>query len=222
MKRFTRIGSLFIFMTCCQWHAAAMAEEKPLWEVGLGVFSVNLLAYRGAAESSTEVLPMPYLVYQGKYIKANKDGVRGVLFDSDLLEINLSMAASPPVSSHKVKLRQDMPDLNSSVELGPSADIKLWQSADHDTKLKLFVPMRAAFTLESDPRFIGWQFTPRINLDIHNPLGLNGWTLGTVAGPIYGSSQQHAYFYDVTPQYSSANRPDYKAQAGYGGFRLGL
>lgn len=220
MKRFAGIGPLFVFMTCCQWHAAAMAEEKPLWEVGLGIFSVRLPAYRGAIESSTDVLPIPYIVYRGEYVKADKDGVRGVLFDSDLLEINLSMAASPPVSSHKVKVRKDMPDLKSSVELGPSIDVKLWQSSENDARLKLFIPMRAAYTLESNPQFIGWQFTPRINLDINNPLGLKGWTLGTVAGPIYGSGLQHAYFYGVTPQYSSPDRPAYEAKAGYGGIQL--
>jgi outer membrane scaffolding protein for murein synthesis (MipA/OmpV family) len=220
MKHFPGIGALFVLMTCCQWHTAAMAQEKPLWELGLGIASVTLPAYRGAVESSTDILPLPYVVYRGKYVKADKDGIRGVLFDSDLLEINLSVAASPPVNSRKVKVRQDMPDLSSSVELGPSMDIKLWQSSDNDTKLKLFVPMRAAFTLESTPQFIGWQFTPRINLDINNPLGLKGWTLGTVAGPIYGSDRQHAYFYSVAPQYSSADRPTYEAKAGYGGIQL--
>jgi hypothetical protein len=82
------------------------------------------------------------------------------------------------------------------------------------------MPMRAAYTLESSPQFIGWQFMPRINLDINNPLGLNGWTLGTVAGPIYGSGLQHAYFYGVMPQYSSPDRPAYEAKAGYGGIQL--
>jgi MipA family protein len=181
---------------------------------------VQLPAYRGSVESSTNVLPIPYLVYRGEYIKADKDGVRGVLFDSDQFEVNLSVAASPPVNSNKVKVRHDMPDLGSTMELGPSVDIKLWQSADNATRLRLFVPMRAALTLERHPRYVGWQFTPRINLDVESPLGLHGWTLGSVAGPVFGSREQHGYFYGVAPQYANAERPAYEARAGYAGVQV--
>lgn len=197
-----------------------MAEDKPLWEVGLGVMSVQLPAYRGSVESSSAVLPIPYLVYRGEYLKADKDGVRGVLFDSDRFEVNLSVAASPPVSSDKIKVRRDMPDLGSTMEFGPSVDIKLWQSADSATRLKLFVPMRAAMTIERHSRYVGWQFTPRINLDVANPLGLHGWTLGSVAGPVFGSREQHDYFYGVAPQYANAERPAYEARAGYAGVQV--
>jgi outer membrane scaffolding protein for murein synthesis (MipA/OmpV family) len=220
MKRFAQIGSLSVFMACCQWHAAAFAEEKPLWEVGLGVAAIQFPAYRGAIESDSQLLPMPYIAYRGEYFKADKDGARAVLFGSDLFEVNLSVAASPPASSKNVKARRDMPDLRSSLELGPSLDVKLWRSSGRDAQLKLFVPLRAAVTLERDPRSIGWQLTPRINLDVRNPLGLRGWTLGTVAGPIFGSQAQHAYFYGVKPEYSTAERPAFEAKAGYAGLQV--
>ena len=158
-------------MACCLLHTGAVAEEKPLWEIGLGVSALQLPAYRGAIETRTDVLPIPYLVYRGDHFKADKDGVRGVLFEGDRFEVNLSLAASPPVNSHDVKIREGMPDLKSSLELGPSIDIRLWQSTGRDAKLKLFLPVRAATTLESDPKFIGWQFTPRLNLDVARPFG---------------------------------------------------
>jgi outer membrane scaffolding protein for murein synthesis (MipA/OmpV family) len=220
LTRFTGLSPLVFGLCCGLWYSHVMAEEKPLWEVGMGVMSVQLPAYRGSVESSTEVLPIPYLVYRGEYVKADKDGLRGVLFDSDQFELNLSLAASPPVSSSKVAARHDMPDLSSTLELGSSVDVKLWQSADSTTHLKLFVPMRAAFTVERQPRYVGWQFTPRINLDLENPLGLQGWTLGSVAGPVFGSREQHEYFYGVAPQYASAQRPAYDARAGYAGLQV--
>jgi hypothetical protein len=159
-----------IYLQCLSLlHSGAAAQEKPLWEIGLGVSALQLPAYRGASETRTDVLPIPYLVYRGDHFKADKDGVRGVLFDSDMFEVNLSLAASPPVNSRDVKVRDGMPDLNSSLELGPSIDIKLWQSSGHDAKLKLFLPVRAAMTLERDPKFIGWQFTPRLNLNLGIP-----------------------------------------------------
>lgn len=220
MKRQTWIGPLCILLVCYQWHANAIAEEMPLWELGLGVFAVKLPAYRGAVETSDDVLPTPYVVYRGEYFKADRNGIRGVLFDSDLLEINLSIAASPPINSGKIRVRRDMPDLSSSLELGPSIDFKLWESSGQDAKLRFFVPVRAAFTLTSDPKYIGLQFTPRLNLDVDNPLGLQGWTLGTVGGPVFGSREQHAYFYDVAPRYSTVERPAYESRAGYAGIQL--
>lgn len=212
--------SLFIVLVCCQLPTQAIAEEKPLWEVGLGVTALQLPAYRGSAETRTDLLPIPYLVYRGDHLKADKDGVRGVLFESDRFEINLSLAASPPVDSNNVKARHGMPDLHSSLELGPSVDIKLWQSSGHDAKLKLFVPVRAAMTLESDPKSIGWQFTPRLNLDVTSPFDHAGWTWAVVGGPVFGSREQHDYFYGVAPQYATAARPAFDAKSGYAGVQV--
>lgn len=219
-KHHTAAWAVFISMAFSLQHGGAIAEEKPLWEIGLGISALQLPAYRGASETRTDVLPIPYLVYRGDHFKADKDGVRGVLFDSDAFEVNLSLAASPPVNSRDVKVRDGMPDLNSSLELGPSVDVKLWESSGQNAKLKLFVPLRAAMTLEKDPKFIGWQFTPRLNLDITNPFDQRGWTLAVVGGPVFGSREQHDYFYGVAPQYATASRPAYDAKAGYAGMQV--
>jgi len=197
-----------------------LAADKPLWEVGLGAAWMVFPAYRGAEEYRNFVLPMPYLVYRGQWIKSDKDGVRGVFFDSNRAEVNLSLSASPPVSSKDVDIRRQMPDLKPSIELGPSLDIKLWQSAGEDSRLKLLLPLRGAFTMESDSRFIGWQFSPRLNLDIDSPPGLPGWTLGLVGGPIFGDRRQHEYFYGVAPRYAAAGRPAYEARGGYAGMQF--
>lgn len=220
-KPFTnRTCSAFTALVYSLLHTTAVAEEKPLWEIGMGVSALRLPAYRGAAETRTDVLPIPYLVYRGDHFKADKDGVRGVLFDSETFEVNLSLAASPPVNSRDVKVRDGMPDLNSSLELGPSIDVKLWHSTGNDAKLKLFLPVRAAMTLERDPKFIGWQFTPRLNLDVANPFGEKGWTWALVGGPVFGSREQHDYFYGVGPQYVTASRPVFEAKSGYAGVQV--
>ncbi len=218
MKLPFKLQALPVTMCLCVAATPALAEEeKPLWEFGMGAFAVQLPAYRGSIESRNDLLPVPYLIYRGERLKADKDGVRGIFFESDWAEVNLSIAASPPVSSSNITARQGMPDLTPSFELGPSVDFKLWQSNAHDVKFKLFLPVRAAFTVERDSRFIGWQFTPRLAVDVENPWGMNGWTLGALAGPVFGSQEQHDYFYGVAPQYSTASRPSYVAQAGYAG-----
>ena len=38
---------------------------RPLWELGLGVAALRLPDYRGSDQSSTYLLPLPYVVYRG-------------------------------------------------------------------------------------------------------------------------------------------------------------
>lgn len=64
---------------------------------------------------------------------------------------------------------------------------------------------------------VGWVFSPRLNLDITDVAGLAGWNLGLLAGPMYGSERNHAYFYSVAPQYATVGRPAFDAKGGYAG-----
>ena len=210
------------------WLAAALATaalltpdralaDKPLWEAGIGIGAVTFPDYRGAAHQTGYVLPTPYFVYRGEIFKADRNGLRGVLFDSDRVRLNLSLAASLPVSSEKSDARRGMPDLKPTVEFGPSLEISLWQSADSRRKLDLRLPARAAFTIERSPRYIGLIASPNLNLDLQDPFGARGWNLGFLAGPILADRRQHGYFYDVAPRYATDARPQYRASGGYSG-----
>lgn len=198
----------------------AASADQPLWEIGLGVGVVSFPAYRGSDEQSTLPVPSPYAVYHGDFFKADRDGVRGVFFDSDRIEINISTSASIPVDSSDVGARRGMSDLKPTVEVGPSLDINLWRSTDRRQRLDLRLPARYALTVESDPRAVGWQFTPRLNLDLIDPAGHNGWNLGLLAGPVFGSQRQHAYFYSVPERYATVTRSAYSAPGGYAGWQV--
>lgn len=192
------------------------AESLPLWEAGAGLSVLTLPDYRGADEGRAYVLPVPYLVYRGEFLKADRRGVRGELFESERVELDLSAGASPPVDSRRNRARRGMPDLRPSVELGPSMEIALWRNRRDSTRVDLRVPARAGVTLESSPRFVGWNVSPRLNLDIDS-VGGSGWNLGLLAGPIYADRRAHAYFYSVQPEFALADRPAYQASGGYGG-----
>ena len=195
----------------------AHAEEKSLWELGVGVTSLVFPDYRGSDQSLNHVLPIPYIVYRGDFFKADRDGIRSIFFDNDSVEINLSAGASFPVDSKDNDARQGMPDLNPTVELGPALDAVLWRSATPGMKLMLRLPVRAAFTVERSPAYIGWLFSPKLNLDIDDVGGMPGWTLGMYVSPLYGDQRLHAYYYSVAPAYATPSRPAYVAPAGYGG-----
>ncbi len=158
---------------------------------------------------------MPYFVYNGKFLQADRDGVRGKLFHQDWIELNLSVNATTPVRSDRA--RYGMPDLKSTIEVGPSLDIHLLRSEDARLKLDLRLPLRTAFTFEAPPHSIGWTFAPRFNLDVADPFGSSGWTLGLATGPLFADRRYHDYFYSVAAQYATPERPAYQASGGYAG-----
>jgi outer membrane protein len=196
----------------------AWAEDKPLWELGLGVGAFALPDYRGSNQARGYVLPIPYAVYRGEFLKADRKGVRGELFDTERVNLSVSLAASLPVDSSRNAARAGMPDLKPSVEIGPSLKLALWRGGDD--LLELRMPVRAAFTLESSPRSVGWVATPHLNLDLAGRGALRGWNLGFLAGPVYGDRRQHDYFYGVAPQFATPTRPAYAARGGYAGMQF--
>jgi outer membrane scaffolding protein for murein synthesis (MipA/OmpV family) len=194
-----------------------LAEEKPLWEAGIGVGGMSFPAYRGSDKRHNFLLPVPYFVYHGDFLKADRHGIRGSLFDSDFVDLTLSFSASPPTNSDDIEAREGMPDLKTTFEFGPQVDFTLWRNMNQTRSLRLRVPARAAFTVERSAESIGWIFSPRLNLDITDLPAMPGWNLGFVAGPIYATEDQHDYFYGVEQQYTTSERPAYQTTGGYSG-----
>ena len=204
-----------VLLAAVCWTVPSFAEQKPLWEFGLGVGGIAFNDYRGSDTTHALPLPVPYGTYNGKFLKADRDGVRGTLFNQDRLEINLSFNVTTPVRNDRQ--RSGMPDLRSTVEVGPSFDLHLFRSDDARVKVDLRMPLRAAATVEASPHIIGWTFTPRVNLDLKDPFGVAGWNLGWLVGPLFADRRYHDYFYSVAPQFATASRPEFPAAGGYAG-----
>lgn len=207
-------------LAACSLAAPVLAADKPLWELGLGAGALRLPHYKGSDQQHTWVLPVPYLVYRGNILRADREGARAVLLDASRLDIDLSIGASAPRRSKDNEARQGMPDLKPTVEVGPNVN---WRLAGgrllgdgSGWRLQLRLPWRAAFTVESDPRYIGWTAAPNLNLDLRTA---SGWNIGLLAGPNYNSQRYHGHFYDVAPAYATATRPQYRADGGYAGSR---
>jgi MipA family protein len=206
---------MFLATLAC---GTACAEEKPLWEFGLGVGAIAFQDYRGADTTHAYVLPLPYFYYRGKFLQADRNGVRGRLFDQDWIELNISGNATTPVRRNAT--RAGMPDLRSTLEIGPSLDLHLWKSADEQVKFDVRLPVRGVFTLQAPPHAIGIVATPYAAVDVANVAGQQGWYLGALAGPLFGDHRYHDYFYSVAPQYATAQRAAYEAHAGYSGAQI--
>jgi len=194
--------------------AMPAAADKPLWEFGLGAGVLRLPHYRGSDQSHTWVLPAPYFVYRGEIFRADRDGARAVLVDAERFDFDVSLAATAPTRSQDNAARAGMPDLAPTFEIGPNANFTLARGPGW--KLQARVPVRAAFTLESDPKSIGWIATPNLNVDFW----VSGWNVGVLAGPVFATRRFHGYFYDVPEAYASTARPSYRAGGGASGWRL--
>ncbi len=194
----------------------AAAAELPLWELGMGLAGLSLPHYRGAERSTRWLLPVPYAVYRGEVLRADRDGVKALLFDTDRVDFDVSLAASAPSRSADEPVRQGMPDLAGTLEFGPNLNLRLARGPGWKVELRL--PVRAALTLESSPKAIGWASTPNVNLD----RAYGAWNVGAQVGVLWGSRRLHRHFYDVAPEYATASRPVFRTDGGHAGWQATL
>lgn len=200
--------------------ATTEANSQYKVELGLGLAVISYPAYRGSNQSSLRALPFPYIDYKGDFLKADREGVRGSLFNSERVELSVSVSGSPPTKSDGIALRKGMPDLKPSLELGPQINMRLSDPNDKAFKLNLRLPLRQAISLESKPQNGGLTFAPNLNLDIAAPFGMTGANFGVVAGPIFTNKRQNDFFYTVDSAYANATRPAYQSKGGYAGSQL--
>ena len=57
----------------------ALAESRPLWEFGPGPGVARISDYPGSLYYRTYLLPFPYIRYRGKFLRSDRDGVRGIV-----------------------------------------------------------------------------------------------------------------------------------------------
>jgi MipA family protein len=200
---------------------SAICEEKPLWELGVGLGLLQMPDYRGSDENRLYLLPYPYVIYRGDILKVEEQSVSGQIFKTDRILLDFSGYGAVPVRSSDNTARAGMPDLDATFELGPALKIILWNSKPDKYKLDLSLPVRALFStnFHSVSRE-GWVFSPRINFMKDDLIPGTGLNLGISAGPMFADSGYNAYFYTVEPAYATAERPAYSAGGGYSGSTL--
>lgn len=202
---------------CCR----ADTHEEPLWEYGLGLGVDAFQTYPGSSSTHAYPFPVVRIVYNGSFFKADQNGARGLLVNNSLVEINISGDGTPPVT--KVPVRDGMPELRSTLELGPALKFHLiHDDDDRGVKLDFYLPVRKAVTLSLAPKNVGWEMQALMDLRIRNAFHLPGLTLDVATGPMFADRRYQEYFYSVAPQYATAVRPAYSAPGGYSGTQLAL
>ena len=177
--------------------------------------------YRGADTTHVYVLPVPYFVYRGRnFLQADRNGIRGLLFNQEWIELNIQRERDHARAPRMRRQGRRMPDLRSTIEIGPSVDLHLWHSNDSKVKFDVRLPIRTVFTVQSSPRSLGWLFAPNASVDVKDVAGFAGWNFGALAGPLFAARRYDDYFYTVTTQYATPERAAYEASGGYAGTQV--
>jgi outer membrane scaffolding protein for murein synthesis (MipA/OmpV family) len=189
------------------------SREAPLWELGVGAAALTLPHYRGSEQSRQWLLPLPYFVYRGQFLRADREGARAVLLERRAFEIDMSAAGSAPTRSDGNRARAGMPDLAPTFEFGPNANLTF--ARGEDWKAELRAPVRAAFTVQRSPRHVGWTATPYLTAEWVQA----GWDVGVRLGGLWGDRRFNGYTYEVAPEFATAGRATYRAGSGYAGWQ---
>ncbi|MFZ4479567.1 MAG: MipA/OmpV family protein [Rhodoferax sp.] len=200
---------------------SAQAQETalPLWEVGLAAGLAATPSYPASAERASRALMLPYLVYRGKVLRADRDGVGARLLYSRDVEFDIGLAASLPSRATDSIARQGMDDLGTLIEVGPRLKWTLARPAQH-SQLKIELPLRAVFEFNSGVKRQGLVFEPELKYETHD--ASDDWRLNASASLVLGDQSLNNFFYAVRPEFATAARAAYDARAGLIAKRLSL
>ncbi|MEK7323200.1 MAG: MipA/OmpV family protein [Pseudomonadota bacterium] len=222
-SRFRAVLTAAALLVAALPAAPSRAQSLPVWEVGLGLGVISVPFYRGADAGRSYAFPVPYLKYRGRYLQVDEGGLRGKLFTSDRLLLDISVAAGVPVPASRDGARAGMRELHPTLEIGPQLEYRLWRVRDRDAAVWLHLPLRAAFSVnwnEFDDQ--GWVLAPFVEYETRGAGPGGPWKVGVGAGPLFATGGYHDYFYEVLPGQATAARPEYHADGGYSGSRLTL
>lgn len=200
--------------------APATAPGLPLWEIGALGVAVSQQAYPGANQQKNGVGVLPYFVYRGKWLRADRDtlGLRAI--DTPRIKLDVGFAGALGSSSADVTVRQGMPDLGTLVEFGPRLRIELSDPAQRSNgRWRLDLPVRGVFDLSDGFKQRGVSFEPRLVFDRRSNYGLS---YSASVSAVVGNQRLNDTFYGVAPAYMNATRPAYQAQSGLVAVRAGV
>jgi len=184
----------------------------------VGGGAIRIPYYRGASSSQRYLFPFLLPVYRGQFLQVDDNGVRGKLFASSSMKLELSADANIPARSSQIPERRGMPNQPATLQLGPSLAIKLWSKSNQS--LVATLPVRGVFTVDHGVGSAGMTLSPQVTYYRDLLSTPQPWRLGLTAGLEFGSSRFHNYYYSVAPQFATPYRSAYQASAGFAGSRF--
>jgi len=195
------------------FYTPAVAGEKklkPLWEIGIAGALFSMPHYVGSDQRYTLPLAVPYFIYRGEFLRADRDGVRGRLLEIEGLSLDLDFSFGLPVRNNN-SARQGMPALNLTAQVGPQLNWMVQES--NKSKLSLHLPLRIA--VDTSQTYLGWVTEPSLRYERYNILPEMGQVMLRLEGGLLYASQRYNHnYYGVDQAYVTAIRPAYRANKG--------
>jgi outer membrane protein len=206
------------------WVAAAApvsaqsSEALPLWEIGAFGVGVSQQAYPGSDQQVSRGLALPYVVYRGRFLRADREtaGLRAI--KTPRLELDVGVAGSFGARSEDIDARRGMPDLGTLVEFGPRLK---WNLGEEPTNSawRFELPLRGVFDLSDHAAYRGLALEPRL---VFQRRAQGGWAYTTGLSAIVADQRLASTFYSVAPAYALTDRPAYAAERGLVAWRLSV
>ena len=212
-------GSAALLIIAMAAPALAQDSAKPLWEIGAFAGVASTPAYPGSADRTSRALVIPTLIYRGDIIRAEHGDIGARLIRTDNMEFDIGFSGSLPANTRDTTARKDMPDLGTLIEFGPRLKMTLAHPAP-GSRVRLALPVRAVLEFNDGVNSQGVAFEPELIYEKHD-VGA-GWSLSASGSLVFGDRKLNNFFYGVAPQYATATRPTYDAQAGLIATRLAL
>jgi outer membrane protein len=197
------------------------AADGAYWELGIGLSGISFPDYVGSDERRYWPLPFPYVLYESKRVTVDQGTLSGALWLTERLHLDISAGGALPVDSHNNKARKGMRDLDAVGEVGPSLKYEFYHSDSGRHRLTADLPIRSAIAVSLDGvRYVGLISSPNVEYRLREPADDGRWTFSVSTGPLFADDRYDNYFYRVRSHEATADRPAYRADGGYGGWRL--
>lgn len=195
--------------------------DQALWELHFAGFSRYGASYPASTESQTNVVPLPFPVYRGTFLRIGDETekpVRTRIFRRDRIKLDFDFGLNFPVDSDDIDVRAGMPDLDLLLEAGPELELQFKKPVlGGDTYLAL--QARGAMSFDGvDPDWRGFIYS--VELKHKRPIWTPGTELVTRLTPEFASEDYMDFFYGVDAVHAAPGRPAYRAKSGYLGTRL--
>ena len=207
------LASALLTTTLC---ATAQDSGRPLWEIGGVALGVSQQAYPGSSQQVHRAIALPYLIYRGKYLRADSDGIGVRAVKTPRYEFDFSAAGAFGSNADHDPARRGMPSLGTLVEIGPRLKVDLGPGPAGG-RWRLDLPVRGVFDLSHQLRLRGTVFQPGVSWSRRAP---GAFLYGAGASLLIADSRLASTFYEVDPRYAAPGRPAYEAHAGLLGTRL--
>ncbi len=217
MKQLGKLKSIFVapvFIFLWLVNTELKAEEdigQPRWEIGFAGGLLSVPHYMGSDQRYTLPIGLPYLVYRGDIIRANRSGVRGVLIDRENFSLDLGLSFGLPVNNNN-NARDDMPDLNLTGQAGPRFNWK-FSTPESLPRLSMHIPVR--YVIDIEGKKLAWVTEPSLKLEKKHLGAENKLSLRIDMGGLFAGRSFNKYFYGVADRFATSNRPAFKAESGF-------